>query len=263
MNFKDSADLLRKLSHKISAREYSQNENYDTLQKELNETYLNVLESSITEKKCFSSSPLDIYILQLNQTLECQEKESIDFDEVQFLKKEYLIQSKILNTNRGTVISPFYRSALNDENYNLFCSILIKRINYLEKLLFKKGIEVLVNKPYPEESRVNVEFKNHINIMVENDNLQPIKPTGKTKQNKSLLFEGKELNLSERFKIANKVLGLDTKIRKLNIQDLEKYQLLAFILGCDKDNARNLMNRRYNSKDRDLSTYYNDLGLDK
>lgn len=82
-------------------------------------------------------------------------------------------------------------------------------------------------------------------------------------QNKSLLFDGKTLNLLERFKIADKVFGIDKKIRTLNIAELEKYQLLAYILGCDKDNARNLMNGCYKSKARDLSTYFEDLDLKK
>lgn len=97
-------------------------------------------------------------------------------------------------------------------------------------------------------------------IIDNNENPQLTKPN---KSNKSLLFNGKELNLSERFKIANEVLGIDNKIRTLKIGDLEKYQLLAYILGCDKDNARNLMNGSYKSKDRDLSIYFNDLGLNK
>ncbi|MFV8352019.1 hypothetical protein [Flavobacterium sp. XS2P14] len=82
-------------------------------------------------------------------------------------------------------------------------------------------------------------------------------------QNKSLLFDGKALNLLERYKIADKVFGIDKKIRTLNIAELEKYQLLAYILGCDKDNARNLMNGCYKSKSRDLSTYFNNLDLNK
>lgn len=82
-------------------------------------------------------------------------------------------------------------------------------------------------------------------------------------ENKSLLLNGRKLNLSERYKIANKVLDIDKKIRTLNIQDLEKYQLLAYILGCDKDNARNLMNGTYNANDRDLTAYFNDLDLNK
>lgn len=99
-----------------------------------------------------------------------------------------------------------------------------------------------------------------------NDRAQEIRqpaPDLKPKQNKSLLLDGKGLNLSERFKIANMVLGIDTKIRTLNIPDLEKYKLLAYILGCDKDNARNIMNGSYDSKDRDLTPYFSDLGLNK
>ena len=52
-------------------------------------------------------------------------------------------------------------------------------------------------------------------------------------------------------------------IRKMNIADLEKYQLLAYILGCDKDIARDLMNNKYNSKDRDLNDYFVEIGLNK
>jgi hypothetical protein len=107
-----------------------------------------------------------------------------------------------------------------------------------------------------------VEFLEEIikNIDIDIDQLQKPEPK-KTKSNKSLLFDGKELNLSERFKIAKKVLNIDNKLRTLNIKDLEKYQLLAYILGCDKDNARNLMNSSYKSKDRDLTSYFIDLDL--
>lgn len=109
-----------------------------------------------------------------------------------------------------------------------------------------------------------VEFLEEIikNIDIDIDQLQKPDPK-KTKSNKSLLFDGKELNLSERFKIANKVLDIDNKLRTLNIKDLEKYQLLAYILGCDKDNARNLMNGSYKSKDRDLTSYFNYLNLNE
>jgi uncharacterized protein YfeS len=81
------------------------------------------------------------------------------------------------------------------------------------------------------------------------------------KENKNLMLNGKNLNLSERFKIANKVLDIDNKLRKLNIKELEKYDLLAKILNCHKDNARDLMNGKYNSKDRDLTDYFDQLGL--
>ena len=85
----------------------------------------------------------------------------------------------------------------------------------------------------------------------------------RVKESNSVLFNGKKLNLSERYTIANNLLEIDQKIRTLNIKDLEKYQLLAYILGCNKDNARDLMNGKYDSKDRDLTDFFKEIGLNK
>jgi hypothetical protein len=79
--------------------------------------------------------------------------------------------------------------------------------------------------------------------------------------NKNLLYDGSDLNLSERYTIAKKVLNIEMVIRKLNIPDLKKYELLSFILNCNKDVARDLMNGRYNSKDRDLGSFFNEFNL--
>lgn len=122
-----------------------------------------------------------------------------------------------------------------------------------------------------KDFRDNIEAKHYQQIHVRAEYIRFLdermrelqSPEPKPKQNKSLLLDGKGLNLSERFKIANEVLGIDKKIRTLNIPDLEKYRLLAYILGCDKDNARNIMNGTYDSKDRDLTSYFDDLGLNK
>lgn len=264
MNFDECAKIFIELRDKIKNKEYSQHENYQTVELEFNKVFIETIKKSIIEKRFFSSSPLEIFIVDFNENLEFFEKEEIDFDEIAYIKKTYLHFISVISNRRHSKQGVYdYIPYLNDENYKLFCSIIRKRTNYLEKLLYKKGIEVIVTYPNGDTSLIVRDFKTHINIMVENDNLKPINTITKPKTNKSLLFDGKELNLSERFKIANKVLGIDTKIRTLNIPDLEKYQLLAYILGCDKDNARNLMNGSYKAKDRDLSTYFNDLGLNK
>lgn len=264
MNFDELGIRLRELYDKIRSQDYFVNESYDIVKVEFNEVFLNLITASKTEKKYFSCSPLEVYTIHLNEEIKICKEESFDFYENEYLQTEYLQQIKILNTSNTSLIEyPYYLVLLDRTHYNLFRSILKQRIEYLEKLLFKKGIEVIVRYPNGDTSRIVRDFKKHINIMVENDNLQPLTSTQKPKTNKSLLFNGKELNLSERFKIANEVLGIDTKIRTLKIGDLEKYQLLAYILGCDKDNARNLMNGSYKTKDRDLSTYFNDLGLNK
>ncbi len=137
----------------------------------------------------------------------------------------------------------------------------------------KKDMEKLESKGFSFEPTIDLEnllfpyefYNIYRFIKLIKSKLEPVTSTiqPQLKQNKSLMFEGSNLNLSERFKIANEVLGIDKKIRTLNIQDLEKYQLLAYILGCDKDNARNLMNGQYKAKERDLNPYFNELGLNK
>jgi hypothetical protein len=262
MNFEELGIKLRELYDKTRSQDYSENESYHTVKAEFNEKFLSNVNASTIEQKYFSCSPLSVYIIHFKQETEICKNESFDFYEDEHLKNEYLKQVTVLNLSRDSVHKyPYYLCLLDQLNYNLFCSILKKRIQYLEELLYKNGIEVNVSIPTEEFERSKTTFKKHYNLIVENDNLQRL--SSKPKTNKSLIFEGSPLNLSERFKIANEVLGIDKKIRTLNIPDLEKYQLLAYILGIDKDNARNLMNGSYKSKDRDLSTYFNDLGLNK
>lgn len=149
------------------------------------------------------------------------------------------------------------------KNLDLFINTFIEFFNFCldieDYLVNTYPEEYYKNDPEEEKSRTLLSFKiempNNL-VGLNNENLNQ-----KTKTNKSLLLNGKELNLSERFKIANKVLKIDKEIRKLDIPDLKKYLLVAYILGCDKDTARNLMNGTYNSKDRDLTDYFNELNI--
>jgi hypothetical protein len=71
---------------------------------------------------------------------------------------------------------------------------------------------------------------------------QPIKET------KSLLVEGKKLNLLDRFIIANQLIDLNGHIGKLNSTDESKYKILSAIFGCSPTNARQLVNGNYGAK---------------
>ncbi len=62
------------------------------------------------------------------------------------------------------------------------------------------------------------------------------------KEVKSLLVSGKKLNISERYKIANEVTGLYNSINKKNITATDKHVLLAHIMGCSQQVARELFN---------------------
>ena len=63
-----------------------------------------------------------------------------------------------------------------------------------------------------------------------------------------LLIEGKAPNILERYTIANELLDIDTTISKLNITSEGKSILLAQIMGCSKQAARELLNGTYNGR---------------
>lgn len=81
--------------------------------------------------------------------------------------------------------------------------------------------------------------------------------------NKSNLFNGKSLNLTERIKIANAILNFEGQIRKLNISDTDKYQLMSYILGNDVSNVRNVVNGTRPNKIREdeINSYLKNLKI--
>ena len=191
------------------------------------------------------------YKEKYNDLLETYLLEYEDYEEIDFINIE------IESYKKHIVILDELEKTINyTSEYKLNIVYIENLLNTFELLDYENCID------YNKRDRSILSF-NKIIKFLELQKQNPIQTPTKTKTNKSLLFEGKDLNLSERFKIANKVLDIDKKIRTLNIKELEKYQLLAYILGCDKDNARNLMNGSYNSKDRDLTNYFNDLDLNK
>lgn len=235
MNFDECAKRFIELREKIKNKEYSQNENYDIVAKEFNKVFIDAINASVNEKRFFSSSPLDIFILEFKERLEVAEKREIDFDENEYIKKIYLYECGILSSNRHTYRETVYNyiTDLNDENYKLFRSILKKRIEYLEKLLFKKGIEVITTKPYGDSPRVNREFKKHINTMIENDNLNSTKPTNKN----TLKWTGEQTEFIELFK----ALILNGSITGTGNQ-LDKINQLASLLNFEINNPYKLLN---------------------
>ncbi|MEB8346875.1 hypothetical protein OO010_12505 [Flavobacteriaceae bacterium KMM 6898] len=64
----------------------------------------------------------------------------------------------------------------------------------------------------------------------------------KSNASKQLLINGKKPNMVDRYRIANEVLDIYNVIRKKNISQTEKHELLAHILGCNEQTARGLWN---------------------
>jgi hypothetical protein len=67
-------------------------------------------------------------------------------------------------------------------------------------------------------------------------------PLLKKSNTQNLLIEGKKPNISERYKIANDVFGVYETLNSKNISATDKNILLAHILGCNQQTARELFN---------------------
>ena len=194
----------------------------------------------IFDNRTLKQFKTNIYPSELNHFLERHE----DNDELLFIDLQLdSIEADIEYIEKRDPL-------VNSDDFQVYCDISDLKEDFVRSL---KKIKMFLEY---QKQKLEMELK------IETTSLE-LAPEIKQKTNKSLLFNGKELNLSERFKIANKVLDIDNKLRTLNIKDLEKYQLLAYILGCDKDNARNLMNGSYKSKDRELKSYFNYLKLNE
>jgi hypothetical protein len=128
------------------------------------------------------------------------------------------------------------------------------------EMLFESGKEIDLEKiffPFEMFSLNQVNFYID-NLIKEHENPTVIEPI---KSNKNLLFDGKPLNLLERYQIANKVLDIENKINTLNITKDKKNELLSYILDCNIDNAKKLLNGNYDAKPRNLKSYFKDLDL--
>lgn len=85
----------------------------------------------------------------------------------------------------------------------------------------------------------------------------------KIKTSKSNLIFGKKLNISERYKIANEIFNLESIIQRKNISATEKHKLLALIMGCNQQTARELFNgtqiKRTPIRENIVNKYLNSL----
>lgn len=179
MNFDECTLRLQELYNEIFDKENPIN--YEILKVEFNEVFLNLVKTSIAEKKYFSGSPLKIFIIELENRLKINETKEIDFDEIEYIKNAYLHFYNLLQSGQYHLRKDnyFYISQLNNENYKSFRSILAKRINYIEELLFKKGVEVIKikNNPIPElgwNGTWKISFKRNLKIIIKNESRQQI-----------------------------------------------------------------------------------------
>jgi hypothetical protein len=134
-----------------------------------------------------------------------------------------------------------------------------KRPTYINSENLKRWINDNLNRKKQSIENNLKTFEGNLSFL--NLKLLTTPKPNKTESTKSLLLQGKQLNLLERFMIADDVLDIDKKIRTLNISDTEKYKLLGYVLGCNETNARHIMNGKYKAKIREtvLKNYLSTL----
>lgn len=230
-----------------------QNKNYLELQKkvfsEINTKFELILKASIENKIYTRYSVLETYIETFENRFNDFKLKYLGFNLEDFVKSEI-----------DTIVCKFDYflefEFWNDINKKILKNSFDKIFDFLQKQVFYLNIKIEKN----QNDFLNFN-KFNINYEINNENNDLKKEIEKT--NKGLLFEGKPLNLEERFIIAKRLLDIEKKIITLNISKNKQNELLSYILGCHTDNAKNLLNCRKLNKTRDneINNYLNDLGI--
>lgn len=198
-----------------------------------------------SEKYLYLKETAKEYIEKHDKRLE-EFLDEFEADEMDYIKKEmeyfentlYDVQNSE-GSHDGHSVTGYDNFSAADElvfniGYDKFMYSTNKKLKFLES-------KIIVDSPYQNGS------KNESN----------------TKETEHTLFNGKKLNIAERYTIANKIFGFEKTFKTLNISDDEKYKILSYVLNCNKDNARHVMNGTYKAKERDLTNYFASLNLNK
>ncbi|WP_172919883.1 hypothetical protein [Capnocytophaga canis] len=123
-------------------------------------------------------------------------------------------------------------------NVYMFKKLVVEKIKELRPELKNSNYQAF-SVMLPEKYRQKLEP-----ALVVSEEPQPENP----KQSKTILINGRTPNLLERYLIADKTLNLEKSLYALNVQEKERYKLLALVLGCNEDNARRVMSGTYPAK---------------
>lgn len=169
----------------------------------------------------------------------------------EFTLERYRVELHTFLAFYGDSELDFVEESLKEaENY---CSYL-SRVYHDEKLheSFHK-INKLIEHPYIEiKSKSDIKpiignwwgngEHTKTDLKIQLSRLKPIISNNEIAKKKSLV-RGKQLNLADKYHLANEVFGIDKTLRKLDhLSDTEKHILLSQILGCNQQTARELYN---------------------
>ena len=228
------------------------------------------------------------YEISLSKFTEILRWKSIDFDDLSSLDIERdfvkeLIKSVSKKNNELLIKS-------NERDENVFKEIgttedeyfnLMKSTNNEDIERFKEYHEkhIEASKKTPQLNEKELILLNHFNYKihflnnklnktgflyrVSNNETIVFNETSKDRKKSNLLISGKIPNISERYKIANEILDVYKTINEKNISATEKHILLAHILGCSQQVARELFNgtqqKRTPTRDEVINPYLKKL----
>jgi hypothetical protein len=165
----------------------------------------------------------DKYLFEYSELEDAYKLGKVGRAESQNLRDKYKSDEKVL-------LFDFVNSF---EDINQQINIIGAVVHYLSiHVQYKPELNInnSLEKKWIKELRI---LKNSLKLLIE-----PVE----VKESKKLLINGKKINIVGRYHIAKEVLDIYKIIDRKNISQTEKHDLLAHIMGCNQQTARELWN---------------------
>ena len=150
MNFDFFSNRLSELYKEIYPDNNSGKLNSDDkdLMEDFNIAFQELVKCSTKELKYFSGCSIAVFKNHINNRISYFKENDLDFSEVEYIKKWYnklrSVKKSIGGRSLRSINNEFYYEVfLNKENHNILQSKIIKRLEYVELELFKRGVEVV------------------------------------------------------------------------------------------------------------------------
>ncbi|WP_421810555.1 hypothetical protein [Flagellimonas sp.] len=148
----------------------------------INETYSNLIQASISNRKYFNGTSLDIFIEVLEKWVSTRRKSNPKFIESKRLielHKKYTLQIALINKHYETksknceTIGDFvYAQFLNEDNLQTLTQNLQSKVKFISNRLFEIGENVSENVGFPDLNKYPFEY--HTNLSKQQDYLREL-----------------------------------------------------------------------------------------
>lgn len=197
--------IYNKYKDAISINDYDADK-IGRLREKMDRMYPKICEASLKESNYFIGATLELYKKKLDKRINSSKNKNPDFSIYVGYRKEYLEQRKLL------INPPPQLSLLNGTNISNFKSVITKRIEYLEIIMFELGIDI--KKKYdPDFGRTNVTFTDNLERRLSYEKRQ--KPLFDI--NNTVKWKGSNVELAELIKALISSNKLDSQLSQEEI----------------------------------------------